>query len=269
MDQNEGREMKHLIVSSHLEPIESNLELSREVQELLLPSTPPVIDGYAFFDYFQATTHVGGSYYDYIRLADGRLVVVVADIVGHGIAAALTMAKLSGEVRFCLASESDPAIAATQLNNRMCQFVPRLLTLLMVTLDLNTHEVTIVNAGHLPPIHRRLDASLSRSGEDAASIPIGVLEEFDYVATTVTLQPGESLTLFTDGLFEATNSTGEQFTFDRVCEIVAATNGNPSEIGNSLLTQVRQHLGDQPQDDDMCLISFGPVPTAEVPYKRT
>jgi serine phosphatase RsbU (regulator of sigma subunit) len=62
---------------------------------------------------------------------------------------------------------------------------------------------------------------------------------------------------------------GEPFTFDRICEIVAATNGDPTEIGNSLLTQVRQHLGDQPQDDDICLISFGRVPTAQVHHKGT
>ena len=260
MDRDEGREMKHL-----LDLIESDLELSREVQELLLPSTRPVIQGYAFFDYFQATTHVGGSYYDYIRLADGRLVVVVADIVGHGIAAALTMAKLSGEVRFCLASESDPAIAATLLNNRMCPFGNRFLTLLIVTLDPKSHEATIVNAGHLSPILRRLDASLSRPGVEAASIPIGIVEEAEYVAATVTLQPGESLTLFTDGFSDATNMAGHVFTSGRMCEIVAATNGIPSEIGNSLLTQLRQHLGDQPLDDDVCLISFGPVTTAQVP----
>ena len=244
--------------------------LAEEVQERLLPSTRPVIEGYTFFDYFQ--THIARNYYDYIRLADGRLVVVIADVVvlGHGIVAAMLLAKLSGEVRFCLASDSDPAAAVTHLNERMRQFdLNRYMRFLMVSLDPDTHDVKIVNAGNVHPIHRHLDGSLSLPGKDAAHLPIGLMDDVEYVATTVTLQPGESLTLFTDGFEGAINMAGEPFTFDRICEIVAATNGDPTEIGNSLLTQVRQHLGDQPQDDDICLISFGRVPTAQVHHKGT
>ena len=114
-----------------------------------------------------------------------------------------------------------------------------------------------------------LDGGLSLPSKKEARLPSGVMEEVEYVAATVTLQPGESLTVFTDGFDEATNRAGEQFTFDRMCEIVATTNGDPSEIGNSLLTQVRQHLGSHPQDEDMCLISFGRVPTARVHHKGT
>ena len=242
-------------------------ELLKDVQELLLPRQP-VIEGYAFFDYYQPATQIRGEYYDYIRLADGRWVVVVASGLGFAIRLTKFMAKLPGEVRSCLASESDPAEAVTRLNKRMCQFdLGRVATFVMVTLDPNTHEVTIVNAGHLSPIHRHLDGSVSLPSENETRLPIGVMEDVEYAAVKVTLQPGESLTLFTDGLFKAMNAAGEQFTFDRMCEIVAASQGGPSGIGNSLLTQVRQHLGDRPQDDDMCLISFGPVPTVQVPYK--
>lgn len=237
--------------------IERDLQLAKDVQNAFLPRTQPDIEGYDFFDYYQAANQIGGDYYDYIRLADGRLVVVVADVVGHGIAAAMLMAKLSAEARFCLASESDPAAAVTQLNERMCQFdLNRFVTFVMVTLDPRTHEATIVNAGHPTPIHRHLDGSLGMPSKDEARLPIGVMEDVEYVAATLTLQPGESLTLFTDGLDEAMNSAGEQFTIDRMCKIVAASNGDPQEIGKSLLTQVRQHLGTHPQDDDMCLVAL-------------
>jgi serine phosphatase RsbU (regulator of sigma subunit) len=181
--------------------------------------------------------------------------VVVADVVGHGIAAAMLMAKLSAEARFCLASESDPAAAVTQLNERMCQFdLNRFVTFVMVTLDPNTHVATIVNAGHPTPIYRHVDGSLEAPSEDEARLPIGVMDGVEYAAATVTLQPGESLTLFTDGLDEAMNTAGDQFTVERMRKIVAVSDGNPKEIGNSLLTQVRQHLGSHPQDDDMCLV---------------
>jgi serine phosphatase RsbU (regulator of sigma subunit) len=249
------------------------LKLSKDVQTLRLPSARPFIEGYAFFDYFQAAPSAeqigGGDYYDYILLADGRLVVVVADVVGWGDVAARLLAKLYDEVRLCLALESDLAAAVTHLNKRVCQYYSdRVMTFVMVTLDPKTHKATIVNAGHSPPLHRHLVGSLNQPSMIEMGIPIGVFDDTQYNAAKLALQPGESLTLFTDGLFEAVNTAGEMFTFNRICEIVAATNGDPSEIGNSLLMQVRQHLGNQPQDDDMCLISFGPVPTEQVPLKK-
>ena len=81
-----------------------------EVQRSFLPKESPKIEGYGFFEYYQPANHVGGDYYDYIRLKDGRLAVIVADVVGHGVAAALLVAKLSAESRFALASESDAAL---------------------------------------------------------------------------------------------------------------------------------------------------------------
>jgi serine phosphatase RsbU (regulator of sigma subunit) len=237
--------------------IERDLQLAKDVQNAFLPRAHPKIDGYDFFDYYQAANQIGGDYYDYIRLVDGRIVVVVADVVGHGIAAAMLMAKLSAETRFCLASESDPAAAVTQLNKRMCQFdLNRFVTLAMVTFDPKTHVATIVNAGHPPPIHRHVDGSLDEPSRDEARLPIGVMDGVDYVAATVTLEPGESLTLFTDGLDEAMDPEGQQFGIERIREIVAAANGDPQETGDSLLTQIRHHMGSHPQDDDMCLVVF-------------
>lgn len=237
--------------------IERDLQLAKQVQNAFLPRVQPDIDGYDFFDYYQAANQIGGDYYDYLRLADGRLVVVVADVVGHGIAAAMLMAKLSAEARFCLASEADPAAAVTQLNERMCQFdLNRFVTLVMVTLDPRTHEATIVNAGHPTPILRHVDGSLDMPSKVEARLPIGVMEDVEYSAATLILKPGESLTLFTDGLDEAMNPAGKQFTIARMCEIIATTSGDPKEIGNVLLSQVRKHLGTHPQDDDMCLVAL-------------
>src|SRR5690606_9654853 len=81
--------------------VQRDLELAHEVQRGFLPHGPPSIPGYTFFDYYQPANHVGGDYYDYISLPDGRIAIVVADVVGHGVAAALLMAKLSAETRYC------------------------------------------------------------------------------------------------------------------------------------------------------------------------
>ncbi len=250
------------------------LTRSKDVHKLPLLCKRPVIEGYTFFDYLQnisSTERIGsgGDYYNYILLPGGRLVVVVAEVFGSGIVGARLLAGLCDEVRSCLALESDPVAAVTHLNKWVCQFYSDpLMTFMMVTLDPATHEATIVRAGLSPPIHRHLDGSLSLPSRDEGGILFGVVEDTEYTAATLTLHPGESLTLFTDGLFNASNTPGKVFTFDRMCEIVVGTNGGPAEVGETLLMQLRQHLGNHPPDDDLCLISFGPVPSATVPYKE-
>ena len=112
--------------------VEQDLKLATEVQQAFLPQAPLEAAGFRVSSYYQAANHIGGDYYDYIRLADGRIAIVVADVVGHGVAAAMFMAKLSAETRFCLASESDVAKAIVRLNDRMSKLqVDRFITFLL------------------------------------------------------------------------------------------------------------------------------------------
>lgn len=237
--------------------LERDLKLARDVQHAFLPDAPPALEGYEFFDYYRAANHIGGDYYDYIRLPDGRLAIVVADVVGHGVAAAMLMAKLYAETRFCLASEPHPATAVTNLNARLCRLnLHRFVTFVMAALDAESHEITIVNAGHMPPLYRRDGGGLDEPSRVESSIPLGVVAGTMYQQSTVTLQPGESLTMYTDGIDEARNSEGKQFTSKRLRELVKSSVGSPKEIGESILEQVTQHLAGRQADDDMCLVAF-------------
>jgi len=185
------------------------------------------------------------------------LAVVVADVVGHGVAAAMLMAKLYAETRFCLASDPHPATAVTNLNGRLCRLnLHRFVTFVMAALDTETHEVTIVNAGHMPPLYRCDDGSLEEPSKAESGIPLGVVAATEYQQSTVTLRPGESLTMYTDGIDEARNSEGKQFTIARMRELVQSSDGSPQVIGESILDQVAQHMGGRQQDDDMCLVAF-------------
>ena len=234
--------------------LERDLSLAREVQMGFLPSESPDFPGYEFFDFYQAANHIGGDYYDYIVLPDGRLAVIVADVVGHGVAAAMLMAKLSAEARFCLAGEGDPARAATNLNRRICKLnLNRFITLILVVIDPETHEATIVNAGHKLPMYRS-NGSLDEPGQDEAGLPIGIIDEVEYKQIKVTLQPGDLLTLYTDGIDEAANAAGQQYTVKRMREKVESATATPTDIGNSLVEDVRAHLNGRQQDDDMCLV---------------
>ncbi len=232
-----------------------DLQLARDVQKAFLPHEPPDLPSYDFFDYYRAANQIGGDYYDYLWLSDGRLAVVVADVVGHGVAAAMLMAKLSAEARFCLANEPTPAGAVTKLNARLCQLkLDRFVTLIVVVIDPKLHQATVVNAGHMPAFYRHNDGDEEDFGSAEAGVPIGILEDTEYQQASITLSPGESLTLFTDGISEAMNAEGEQYGMDRMRTLLSESDGSPKAFGQGLLENVRAHLSGRPQDDDMCLV---------------
>jgi serine phosphatase RsbU (regulator of sigma subunit)/pSer/pThr/pTyr-binding forkhead associated (FHA) protein len=235
--------------------IEQDLELANEVQRAFLPKRHPELDGYQFFDYYHPANHVGGDYYDYVTLPDGRTAVVVADVVGHGIAAAMMMAKVSAEAKYCLASESDPATAITRLNDRISSMqIERFTTVIMVVLDPNKHEVTIVNAGHMAPIWRRADATIEEPGNDLSGLPVGIMRGLKYGQKTIQLGPGEMLALYTDGINEAMNPAGKQYTIDKLRTHLRKADTDVKLLGKAIIGDVLDHVGSGPQADDMCLV---------------
>ncbi|MEO8495258.1 MAG: SpoIIE family protein phosphatase [Planctomycetota bacterium] len=237
--------------------VERDLQLAREVQKAFLPQQPPDLPEYTFYSYYRAANHIGGDYFDYVPLPNGNLAVIVADVVGHGVAAAMLMAKLSAEARYCLASEPQPAVAVTRLNHRLSQLnLDRFVTFVLVVINPKTHESTIVNAGHMTPMYRRADGTVEEPGQDAAGIPLGILEGVEYRQASITLQRGESVTLYTDGLDEAANAAGQQYSIPRMREHVRVSDGEPAGIGEAIVTDVRTHITGCPQDDDMCLVVF-------------
>jgi pSer/pThr/pTyr-binding forkhead associated (FHA) protein len=155
--------------------LQRDLELARRMQRTLLPSKPPNVPGYFFFDYYQAARQVGGDYYDYVPLPGGRHAVIVGDVAGKGVPAALLMARLSADVRFSLASEEDPAKAVQQINEGFAHhdWQDRFVTMIAAVLNPKTNELTMVNAGHMAPLLRRRGGAVEEIGEDAAGLPLG------------------------------------------------------------------------------------------------
>ncbi len=236
-----------------------DLEVARDVQASFLPQTAPQIEGYSFYDYYQPANHVGGDYYDYIHLPDGRIAVIVADVVGHGVAAALLMAKLSAEARFCLASETAVSTAVNRLNDAMAGLqIDRFVTMIMSVLDPKSHEVTVVNAGHMAPMRRSPDGTLEEPGEDIAGLPLGISDGMEYEELTFKLEPGEMLAMYTDGVNECMDAAGDQYSIERIRELVkSADNTTPDKLGQIIIDDVRSFLGNAMQADDMCLVCLG------------
>ena len=172
----------------------------------------------------------------------------------------MLMAKLSAETRFCLAGTENVAEAIINLNNRMTGMaLDRFVTFLLVMIDPNTHEVTIVNAGHMAPFHRKADGSVDLVGEEFADLPIGIMDDVEYQSYTFQLKEGESLTMYTDGLNEQSNGNDELFGIEAIGQLVEDHEESAQQRGERILNAVMSFAGDEIQGDDMCLVAFNRV----------
>ena len=239
--------------------LQRDLEVAHQMQHALLPSTSPEVGGYHFFEFYEAAHQVGGDYYDYVLLPNDRVAAVVGDVAGKGVSAAILMAKLSSDVRFWLASEPDAAKALGEINAAFSShgWDDRFVTMVVAVIDPHSHKLTLVNAGHMPPLLRASSGEVIEIGGEEAGLPLGVVDDYEYEAYERELQPGDFVTVFTDGFSEAMNSDRELFGMERLIEVVGDKSVGSHELGEFVLKNVRDFAGDYPQSDDMCLVCFG------------
>jgi serine phosphatase RsbU (regulator of sigma subunit) len=239
--------------------LQRDLELARRMQRALLPQKPPEVPGYFFFDYYQAARQVGGDYYDYVLLPGGRFAVIVGDVAGKGVSAALLMARLSSDVRFSLASETDPAKAVQQINEGFARrdWQDKFVTMIAAVVNPKTNELTVVNAGHMAPLLRGTDGQIEEIGPDIAGLPLGVTDGYEFAAYTRQLEVGEVITVFTDGISEAMNSDRELYGLERLRNGLSSPGVKAAELGEYILDDVRRFANGYAQSDDMCMVCFG------------
>ena len=236
--------------------IQRELELAHEVQMRFLPAKPPAMPGFQFYDFYRAANLIGGDYYDYIELPDGRLAIIVADVSGHGIGSALMMAKLAADVRFCLATDSEPARILSRLNDLLCgrKSGDHFVTSILMILDPANSVIHLGNAGHNLPVLRHVNGELKLIGEEIGGLPLGMYESQEYRQEQVPLSVGDILVLYTDGVTDAMDPSGERYGDDRFRDRIQATGGDADEVGTTLIGDVGRFTGDEPQNDDMCLV---------------
>lgn len=256
----ENAQLHELVLQE--EVLEHELAVAHKVQRGFLPATPPQLPGYEFFDFYEPANHLGGDYFDYITLPGGRLAIALADVSGKGISAALLMAKLSADARYCLVSEPCPSAAVERLNKAFCasRWEDRFVTLVLGVLDPVRHEVTLVNAGHLLPIWRHATGKVEGVGQEEGGFPLGVDGDAQYAQFTVSLGPGETLLFYSDGLPDAMNDTGAMYGGTRIQAQLSTEADGVVTLGERLLDDVRRFVGDRAQSDDMCLTCFGRLP---------
>ena len=240
--------------------IKQDLKLAHELQSRFLPQKPPELPDYAFSSFYRPMEQVGGDYFDYVKLDKDHLAIIVADVVGHGIAAAMLMAKVSAESRFALATTKSAAAAVNLLNDKLTEMnLNRFVTLVLCLLNTKDNTVEIVNAGHMPPIIRSgASGELTELPLDGSGVPVGILAGYQYESTKVKLAQGDVVVLYTDGINEAMDAQDKQLTTERMLtEVKNSQAKTPAAINRVICDEVNRHMGTVRPVDDMCLVCFG------------
>jgi len=235
---------------------EHDLRAAQEVQSWLFPRHCPVVRGLAYAGGCQQARQLGGDFYDFIGNGDSRLGIVVGDIAGKGIAAALSMATLRTLIRsqYPEKAESLPGLMAS-VNALFHESTPSATysTLFVASYDDATHRLRYVNCGHLAPLVLHADGRVSQLASSAPAI--GLFADWQGSQAEIELLPGDLVAIFTDGITEASNSSGEEFGTDRlVRQLVACEHLPVSATVANTLTLVSGY--GREQEDDMTLVGL-------------
>ena len=235
-----------------------DMEIATQVQLSFLPNAAPTVVGYEFADYYEAAQSIGGDYFDYIRLPDGRLGVVIGDVAGKGIPAALLMARLHASCRYHLYSATCAGQALNSLNFEMANsgLGYRFITLCIALLDPIRHEIELANAGHLPPILRHFEGPAEFVGMRESGMPLGVMPEQEYASYRIKLAPGDAMIFYTDGITEAMNTLNQLFTKERVHAVISRGDESVVDLVPALIDAVEEFTAGCSQRDDICVTAL-------------
>jgi serine phosphatase RsbU (regulator of sigma subunit) len=238
--------------------IEHDLDIARRIQQGLLPTAKPELKDYDIAGWSRAADKTGGDYYDWQRLPDGRLLISLADVSGHGIGPALVAAVCRAYARASVtAHEHDLARIVDRLNELLVDDMPegRFVTFAGVLLDPQRHRAHMMSAGH-GPLFRCIAAGGKLIESDADGLPLGLISGNEYgPAHEFALEPGDAVLLVTDGLFEWSNAEGDSFGLGRLrAAIRDLAPLSADDMIQGLYERAREYAGRIPQADDVTIV---------------
>jgi sigma-B regulation protein RsbU (phosphoserine phosphatase) len=232
------------------------LEIAKGIQQSFLPDAAPEIADVEIAAKNVPALEVGGDFYDFIPLGKDRWGLVIADVSGKGVPAALFMALSRTLIRASTLANADPAVAIGHANQLICEDskTSMFVTLFYAILDSRAMTLNYVNAGHNPPLLLK-DTSSDVVLLKAKGIALGVIDDVDLQSVRVDLRPGDVLVLYTDGVTEAINNREEEFGEDRLLRVITENRALPAEeILEKILAAITAFAGNRPQHDDITLM---------------
>jgi PAS domain S-box-containing protein len=239
------------------ERIEQELRIARLIQQTLLPKTLPKLSGYDIAAYYQPAREVGGDFYDTFELEDGRLGLVVGDVTDKGIPAALVMATTRTMLRVSAQRLFPPGEVLKRANEELVADIPpnMFITCLYAILDPESGRLIYANAGHDPPYLRHHGSGVEELR--ARGMPLGLMPGMEYEEKKITLNRGESVLFYSDGLVEAHDPHHEMFGFPRLQRLVGTHRSGESSLIDFLLSELINFTGgDWEQEDDITLVTL-------------
>jgi serine phosphatase RsbU (regulator of sigma subunit) len=241
------------------ERVEQELRVARSIQQASLPNEVPELEGWEVVPHYQPAREVGGDFYDFHLLSEGRLGVVVGDATGKGVPAALVMSTTCGMLQAVSQAldSSSPGEVLSRVNETLLARIPpnMFVTCFYAILEPESGRLSYANAGHDLPYLRR------RGGGDAEELrargmPLGLMPGMGYEEKKTTLEAGEAALLYSDGLVEAHDPKGEMFGFPRLRALVAE-HGEERSLGEFLMEELYSFVGEGwEQEDDITLLTL-------------
>jgi serine phosphatase RsbU (regulator of sigma subunit) len=245
------------LLEEHLERerLEHELQVASEIQQRFQPSAPPQVPGYELQGISFPCYEIGGDYYDFIQRTDGRLVVALGDVSGKGTAAALLMSSLHAAVHAQAGAHDSLVQTIGAVNGYLAESIPpnRFVTLFYAELDPGTGKLSFLNAGHNPPLIVHAGGTMEQLA--SGGLPLGIMSDAQYREGRAALYPGDVLVIYSDGVTEAVNPTGEEFGATRLYEVVSRNlDGSAAAIRDRIESALSKFCQGTPAADDITLV---------------
>ncbi|HRZ87121.1 MAG TPA: SpoIIE family protein phosphatase [bacterium] len=236
--------------------VEQELSIAKQIQANFLPKRFPRVKGAGAFGRNVTALQIGGDFYDFVRLGDSLLAVLIGDVSGKGVPAALYMVKIVTDFRSILADVQDPARLIGALNERLCRqsTMGMFATIIYGIFDTKAGTLTYVSAGHPAPIVIGADGR-ARSEDGVRNPPVGVVPRCDFRQTDMRITPGERFLFYTDGVVEARNTAGEEYGTGRLMSVCEKHQGPPKNMASAVLGDIMKFSRNVPQHDDITLVA--------------
>ncbi len=250
--------LRSVLQERELDEISVDLHKAAEIQKRLQPASMPQVEGVEIGGFQIACKAIGGDYYDVVELGGGKIGLLIADVCGKGISAAMLMSNLQSNFHQLAPQMTSTSQLVINLNTIVCQVFSegRFVTLLYAILDIPNRRLAYCSAGHMPPMVCHADGSLDQL--ERGGIPIGPFPEFDWKEHTAQLASGDLVFMYTDGLSEATDlKTEEMFDEDHIRDYLKANHQkSPDELVHNIVRAAQDFTHSEHLEDDITLLSF-------------